>query len=66
MMNFKIIFMPVVADDHFLSYASMICSIVSICGAFFWGFLGDYKGIYFTVLLLSFLDLGGKIFSDFA
>ena len=66
MMNFKIIYMPIISDDHFLSYASMICSVVSIVGAFIWGFLGDYKGIYFTILILSILDLGGKMFSDFA
>lgn len=58
--------MPLISDDHFLSYASMVCSVISIGGAFFWGWLGDYKGIYFTILLLSILDLGGKIFSDFA
>ena len=66
MMNFKIIYVPIISDDHFLSYASMICSVVSIVGAFIWGFLGDYKGIYFTILILSILDLGGKMFSDFA
>ena len=66
MMNFKIIYMPIVGDDHFLSYASMICSIVSIFGAFLWGCLGDAKGVHFTILVLSVLDFGGKIFSDFA
>lgn len=58
--------MPIVGDDHFLSYASMICSIVSIAGAFLWGCLGDIKGVHFTILVLSILDFGGKIFSDFA
>lgn len=66
MMNFKIIYMPIIGDDHFLSYASMICSIVSIGGAFLWGCLADIKGIHFTILVLSILDFGGKIFSDFA
>jgi hypothetical protein len=66
MMNFKIIYMPVINDDHFLSYASMVCSVVSIAGAFFWGCIADMKGIYFTIIVLSILDLGGKIFSDFA
>lgn len=66
MMSFKIIYMPIISDDHFLSYATMICSVVSIGGAFFWGYLGDKKGIRWTIVLLSILDLGGKIFSDFA
>ena len=65
-MNFKIIFMPLINDDHFLSYCSMLCSVVAIIGAFFWGCLGDLKGVAFTILILSALDLGSKIFSDFA
>lgn len=66
MMNFKIIYMPVVTDDHFLSYSIMLCSIVSIVGAFLWGCLGDLKGVAFTILILSILDFGSKLFSDFA
>lgn len=66
MMNFKIIYMPLVNDDHFLSYCSMLCSVVAIFGAFFWGFMGDMKGVAFTILLLSVLDFGSKIYSDFA
>lgn len=66
MMNFKIIYMPIIGDDHFLSYSSMVCSVVSIAGAFLWGCLGDNKGVYFTILLLSLFDLGGKIYSNFA
>jgi hypothetical protein len=65
-MNFKIIYIPVIADDHFLSYCIMLCSVVSIVGAFFWGWMGDLKGVAFTILVLSILDFGGKLFSDFA
>lgn len=65
-MNFKIIYMPIVNDDHFLSYATMLCSLVAIGGAFIWGCLGDMKGIAFTILILSFLDFGSKIFGNFA
>lgn len=66
MMNFKIIYMPIVNDDHFLSYCSMICSIVAICSAFIWGYLGDSKGVAFTIMLLSILDFGSKIYCNFA
>lgn len=66
MMNFKIIYMPIINDDHFLSYCSMICSIVAIFGAFFWGFLGDLKGVAFTILILSILDFGTKFYCGFA
>lgn len=58
--------MPIIGDDHFLSYSTMVCSLVSIGGAFIWGILGDIKGIYFTILVLSILDFISKIFSDFA
>lgn len=66
MMNFKIIYMPIINDDHFLSYCIMLCSLVAIGGAFIWGCLGDMKGIAFTTLVLSILDIGSKIFGDFA
>jgi MFS family permease len=66
MMNFKIIYMPILPDDHFLSYCIMLCSLVSIVGAFFWGWLGDLRGVAFTILILSVLDFGSKLFSDFA
>lgn len=58
--------MPLVNDDHFLSYCSMLGSIVAVCGAFLWGYMGDLKGVAFTILLLSIFDLGSKIYSDFA
>lgn len=44
----------------------MLCSLVAIGGAFIWGCLGDMKGIAFTTLVLSILDIGSKIFGDFA
>ena len=58
--------MPIVGDDHFLGYSMMLCSFVSIAGAFIWGYLGDLKGAAYTILILSMLDFGGKIYSDFA
>lgn len=66
MLNFKIIYMPLVNDDHFLSYCSMLGSVVAMCGALLWGYLGDLKGVAFTILLLSILDIGSKIYCDFA
>ncbi len=66
MLNFKIIFMPLVNDDHFLSYLAMLCSFMGIFGAFIWGYLGDHKGVIWSILVLSILDFFGKIFSDFS
>ena len=65
-MNLKIIFMPIVNDDHFLAYVSMLLNIVSIGGAFLWGFIGDKKGIAFSLLVLAIADFFIKIYSDFA
>lgn len=44
----------------------MISSIIAICGAFLWGFLGDIKGFATTVLIVTILDFVIKIYSDFA
>lgn len=44
----------------------MVSSVVAICGAFLWGFLGDIKGFSFTVLVIAVLDFIIKIYSDFA
>lgn len=64
--SFKIIFLPIVNDDHFLSYVSVLCNVVSIAGAFFWGWLGDKRGTAFSILVLCIADFGTKLFGNFA
>ena len=65
-MNLKIIFMPIVHDDHFLGYVSMLCNGISIGGAFFWGMLGDRRGVAFSLLCLAIADFIIKLYSNFA
>ena len=65
-MNIKIIYLPIVGDDHFLGYASMLLSIVAIGGAFIWGWLGDHKGVGYSVLVLAIADFCVKIYCNFA
>ena len=65
-MNLKIIFMPIVNDDHFLGYVSILCNVISIGGAFLWGLIGDKKGIAFSLLVLAVADFFVKMYSNFA
>lgn len=58
--------MPLINDDHFLSYLAMLGTFVGMFGAFIWGFLGDHKGVIWAILVLNILDFFGKIFCDFA
>ena len=66
LLNVKLIYQGIIQDDHFLSYATIVSSIVGISGAFAWGYLGDSKGFGSTVLFLVIIDLLIKIYSDFA
>ena len=65
-MNIKLIYQDYVQDDHFLSYCTIVGSIVGILGALVWGYLGDLKGFAKTMLFLAILDFIIKIYSDFA
>ena len=65
-LNVKLIYQSTIQDDHFLSYATIVSSIVGIFGAFVWGYLGDSKGFGSTVLFIVIIDLFIKIYSDFA
>ena len=62
MQNIKLIYMPIINDDHFLSYCSVIVTLSSAIGAPFWGFIGDSKGFKNTLLLILIFDLFVKIF----
>jgi MFS family permease len=50
--NFKVIYMPIINNDHFLSYCLIVNTITNILGTFFWGWLGDSQGIYFSILIV--------------
>lgn len=65
-LNIKLIYMPIINNDHFLVYCAIISYAVAIFGAFFWGFLGDKKGIHTSLLIFTVLDLIIKIYGCFA
>jgi MFS family permease len=61
----KLIFMPLINDDHYLAYCSIILTVAAIIGAPFWGAIGDRFGFKTTLFLLIIIDLACKIFGLF-
>lgn len=61
MQNIKLIYMPIINDDHFLSYCAAIVTISAVIGAPFWGYLGDRKGFRYTLFLITIIDTIVKI-----
>lgn len=58
--------MPIVQDDRFLVYCVISSTVASILGAFFWGYIGDKKNFYYTLLIFSVSDLIVKMFGIFS
>ena len=58
--------MPIINDDHFLSFCSAIVTVSSIFGAPFWGYLGDLKGFKNTLLMLILVNTCAKIFGVYS
>ena len=55
-LNLKLIYMPIINDDHFLSYCSAIITASAIIGAPLWGYIGDIKGFKPTLMALVIFD----------
>ena len=53
----KLIFMPIINDDHYLAACAIIVTISAFFAAPFWGYLGDKFHLKQTLLLLSISDL---------
>ena len=62
-LNLKIVYLPVVEDDHFLTYCIVILAIFGVVSAYGWGHVCDKKGIGFCMLLFVILDTALKLFS---
>ena len=56
MQNIKLIYMPIINDDHFLSYCAAIVTLSAVVGAPLWGCIGDMKGFKLTFLLICIVD----------
>lgn len=61
-LNIKLLYMPIINDDHFLSYCSVIVTLSALIGAPFWGYICDLKGFQLTLAILIFIDTIIKIF----
>ena len=66
MQNIKLIYMPIINDDHFLSFCSALVTTSAVIGAPFWGSVGDAKGFKTTLLILTAFDTLVKIFGLFS
>lgn len=64
--NLKIIYMPMVNNDIFLSYCAIVGSMSSIAGAFFWGYIADKHNFYVILLIFSISDAFIKLYGRFA
>jgi MFS family permease len=64
-LNVKLIYMPIINDDHFLSYCSALVTVSAVVGAPFWGYIGDLKGFKFSLLMLVITDSVIKLFGIF-
>jgi len=62
--NIKLVYMPIINDDHFLSYCIALVTISAVVAPF-WGQFCDTKGFKTTLLWLTIFDSIVKIFGLF-
>ncbi len=65
LLNVKLIYMPLINDDHFLSYCSALVTVSAIVGAPFWGYISDAYGFRTTLAAIVTFDCFVKIFGLF-
>ena len=53
----KLIFMPIINDDHYLASCAISVTISAMFGAPFWGYVGDRKGFKPTLLTILVIDV---------
>lgn len=58
--------MPIVNDDHFLSYCNIALTGVSTAFAYGWGIIGDRYGFAPSLLIACSIDLLFKLYGNFA
>lgn len=62
-LNTKLLYMPIIEDDHLISVGLMVIILSSALCSIFWGLLADKKGPPFAIIAFCFVDLAVKIFS---
>lgn len=61
----KIIYLPILEDDHFVSAGMTVIIAAGLIGSIYWGFMGDRFGPFVMILAYTIVDLVIKIFSCF-
>ena len=61
----KIIYMPILNDDGFLAFCSIILTISAVVGAPIWGLVADRNGFKKTLLIVCVSDLLSKVIGLF-
>jgi MFS family permease len=64
-LNVKLIYMPLINDDHFLSYCSALVTVSAVVGAPLWGYVSDAYGFRTTLAAIVTFDCFVKIFGLF-
>lgn len=62
-LNTKLVYMPILQDDHLISVGLMLIILSSAIFSIGWGFLADKKGPPFTIVTFTIIDLAAKIFA---
>ena len=57
--------MPLINDDHFLSYCSALVTASAVVGAPLWGHIADSKGFKTTLFILVCFDTVVKFIGIF-
>jgi len=65
MLYMKLIFMPIINDDHYLATCAIAVTISAVIGAPFWGYVADQIGFKKTLVLLISIDFLCKIMGLF-
>lgn len=60
-MYMKLIFLPTIHDDHYLSYCAVAVTAAAIIAAPIWGCVGDSKGFKLSLLLVVLFDFVVKV-----
>lgn len=64
--NFKVIYLPIYNDDHFLAVCIIICTVSNIVGTFLWGYLAQKFGNITTMIFIVTVSLISGILGFFS
>jgi MFS family permease len=65
MLYMKLIFMPIINDDHYLATCAISVTLSAIFGAPFWGYVADQIGFKRTLVIVVAVDFVCKFLGLF-